>query len=93
MGDLQVDTSALEALTHAMTPLTPSVRMDRALADGREDVLGSGEVAGALGSAGATITTRGEVLAQSLTAIGQYPFEVAVQITATEGDLAAQVGH
>ncbi len=38
------------------------------------------------------MTDRAEVLAQSLTSIGQYPSEVATQIAATEDDLAGQAG-
>lgn len=92
MGDLQVDTSTLDALTHALTPVPQAVRLDRAFSDPREDALGSAEVAGVLGDAGSTLTARAEVLAQSLTAIAQYPLEVATQISATEDDLAGQVG-
>ncbi|MFK4483602.1 MULTISPECIES: hypothetical protein [unclassified Curtobacterium] len=92
MGDLQVDTSALDALTHALTPVPQAVRLDRSFRDPREDALGSADVAGALGDAGSTVTDRAEVLAQSLTAIGQYPFQVATQISATEDDLAGQAG-
>jgi hypothetical protein len=92
VGDLQVDTASLDALTHAMAPLPATVRMDRSIADPREDALGSSTVAAALGDAGSTITDRGEVLAESLTSIGQYPAQVAFQISTTEGELAAQLG-
>ncbi|MCA5922554.1 hypothetical protein [Curtobacterium oceanosedimentum] len=92
MGDLQVDTSTLDALTHALTPVPQAVRLDRAFSDPREDALGSAEVAAALGSAGSTVSDRAEVLAQSLTAIGQYPSEVAAQISAVEDDLAGRSG-
>ncbi|KTR07118.1 hypothetical protein NS184_08370 [Curtobacterium luteum] len=91
VGDLQVDTASLDALTHAMAPLPSTVRMDRSIADPREDALGSATVAAALGEAGTTITDRGEVLAESLTSIGQYPAQVAFQISTTEGELAAQL--
>lgn len=33
MGDLQVDTSTLDALTHALTPVPQAVRLDRAFDD------------------------------------------------------------
>lgn len=91
MGDLQIDTASLDALTDAMAPLPWSVRMDRSIADPREDALGSSIVAAALGDAGSTITDRGEVLAESLTCIGKYPAQVAFQISSTEGELAAQL--
>ncbi|ROP74022.1 hypothetical protein [Curtobacterium sp. PhB115] len=52
MGDLQVDTSTLDALTHTLThalthalaPVPRAVRLDRAFSDPREDALGSAEV-------------------------------------------------
>ncbi|TSD11703.1 hypothetical protein [Curtobacterium sp. KBS0715] len=92
MGDLQVDETTLDALTNALTPVPQAVRLDRAISDPREDALGSAEVADALGTAGTAITDRAEVLAQSLSAIGQYPRDVATKISAVEDDLAGRSG-
>ena len=92
MGDLQVDETTLDALTNVLTPVPQAVRLDRAFSDPREDALGSAEVADALGTAGTAITDRAEVLAQSLSAIGQYPREVATKISAVEDDLAGRSG-
>ncbi|WP_022906015.1 hypothetical protein [Curtobacterium sp. B18] len=46
MGDLQVDTSTLDALTHALTPVPRAVRLDRAFSDKRDGALRAAGAAG-----------------------------------------------
>ncbi len=46
MGDLPVDTSTLDALTHALTPLPQAVRLDGAFGNQRDDALRTAGPAG-----------------------------------------------
>jgi hypothetical protein len=92
VGDLQVDTAALDALTKSLTSVPGDVRVERALTDPREDALGSDDVASALGRGASDMADRADVLVESITAIGKYPASVARQFEITDEQLAQAAG-